>query len=935
MVCSLFHRKSKLNRPPSFKGKGIEKSIKNLQTLKAIVGKNSSVGLGSRTGRKQTPTVTFQFQQSLNHLMETLNQANPFFVRCIKSNTQKQPNNFDDMLVLVQLRYTGMLETVRIRQSGYSVRLTFEEFIQHYRILLPKGLLSSRNDIKEFLERMHLNQANYQMGKSKVFMRESEKLALDDILHQEILRRIITLQRWVRTWITYKKFNQLRHAVLVIQKHVRRWLAQQRLLQLKWTSMYEQWAATTIQKTWKAFKDRNAFVKFRNATVNFQAHVRGFLSRQRFRERLASFHKSRSSSAASTAVTSLYSSTINTPMVTTTVKHVSIVNSASRRPSEEVTSRKSMSADVEPPPDRFTNFTHFTPPKQPPHKDLKLITTTTDSHRKFSDDSSSVEISEYELNQLMNRKKSSVSSISSSTIHNPLPLPPRKQSQISTASELSTNVQADDELFEEDEEFESGRLDRSRNKPLRKLSIKRSKSSKIQSYSLQEEDDVPQSAFEVIKSPSETDLISKAKQLESAAEQTAAAQPQKNAFQKAKKQLKTLIIGGSSKSERKSKENLLDSDQATDDQLMNSSRLKKQSLDSSASVLGAVSQNSGLSSAFHYAIGHNLVSYSNHSKGEICSVCENNIAQASSSYSNQNLKCSDCDLLFHSNCSSSSVQIPCVSKKSVEFYTNSAFSTGSFANNQPSTFGYTKNAPGFNPSRPPRNKYRNKPTTKTSTNAQSTGNVCKSSSYSSSSIGSKQSGSTTNKFGYNSSSWNVTRTVEFSDPFDILITDVTELHYMEIFIGNKLCEMEPTKKKASKESMIDVVFKNALKEFKANLISTYSVASSQDGRLHITYKSLIEHFEHVVTNVCQKENTWKSFPVIMGVNVSSTSSVKATVGVFALYLKPFLSTHRHSEAIWTSFAIWPNSIRTKNRNTRNKARASNANEERRRWSGKM
>lgn len=119
-----------------------------------------------------------------------------------------------------------MLETVRIRQSGYSVRLTFEEFIQHYRILLPKGLLSSRNDIKEFLERMNLNQDNYQMGKTKVFMRESkfdlfisffisfflniffffffnyftgEKLALDDILHQEILKRIITLQRWVRT----------------------------------------------------------------------------------------------------------------------------------------------------------------------------------------------------------------------------------------------------------------------------------------------------------------------------------------------------------------------------------------------------------------------------------------------------------------------------------------------------------------------------------------------------------------------------------------------------------------------------------------------------------------------------------------------------------------------------------------------------------------
>lgn len=51
------------------------------------------------------------------------------------------PNQFDEEIVLRQLRYTGMLETVRIRQAGFNVRLTFEEFIHHYRILLPRGLL--------------------------------------------------------------------------------------------------------------------------------------------------------------------------------------------------------------------------------------------------------------------------------------------------------------------------------------------------------------------------------------------------------------------------------------------------------------------------------------------------------------------------------------------------------------------------------------------------------------------------------------------------------------------------------------------------------------------------------------------------------------------------------------------------------------------------
>lgn len=36
------------------------------------------------------------------------------------------PNHFDDNIILRQLRYTGMLETVRIRRAGYSVRIEYE-----------------------------------------------------------------------------------------------------------------------------------------------------------------------------------------------------------------------------------------------------------------------------------------------------------------------------------------------------------------------------------------------------------------------------------------------------------------------------------------------------------------------------------------------------------------------------------------------------------------------------------------------------------------------------------------------------------------------------------------------------------------------------------------------------------------------------------------
>lgn len=98
------------------------------------------------------------FKASLNKLMETLGQSEPYFVKCIRSNAEKVcesisivshlymiffftvwqilaafqlPLRFNDGLVLRQLRYTGMLETVRIRQSGYSIKYTFQVRLIH------------------------------------------------------------------------------------------------------------------------------------------------------------------------------------------------------------------------------------------------------------------------------------------------------------------------------------------------------------------------------------------------------------------------------------------------------------------------------------------------------------------------------------------------------------------------------------------------------------------------------------------------------------------------------------------------------------------------------------------------------------------------------------------------------------------------------------
>ena len=74
----------------------------------------------------------FSQQNSLSELMDKIKSSSPHFVRCIKPNTLKQPENFEVDYVQKQLKYTGVMETVRIRQCGFPTRLTFTDFLKRF-----------------------------------------------------------------------------------------------------------------------------------------------------------------------------------------------------------------------------------------------------------------------------------------------------------------------------------------------------------------------------------------------------------------------------------------------------------------------------------------------------------------------------------------------------------------------------------------------------------------------------------------------------------------------------------------------------------------------------------------------------------------------------------------------------------------------------------
>ncbi|XP_057397948.1 unconventional myosin-IXa isoform X10 [Balaenoptera acutorostrata] len=222
--------------------------------------------------KKKPPSISAQFQASLSKLMETLDQAEPYFVKCIRSNAEKLPLRFSDALVLRQLRYTGMLETVRIRQSGYSCKYSFQDFVSHFHVLLPRNIIPSKFNIQDFFRKINLNPDNYQVGKSMVFLKEQERQHLQGLLHQEVLRRIILLQRWFRALLCRQHFLHLRQASVIIQRFWRNYLNQKQVRDaaVQQDALVMASAATLLQASWRAYLERQRYLELRTAAIVIQ-----------------------------------------------------------------------------------------------------------------------------------------------------------------------------------------------------------------------------------------------------------------------------------------------------------------------------------------------------------------------------------------------------------------------------------------------------------------------------------------------------------------------------------------------------------------------------------------------------------------------------------------------------------------------------------------
>ncbi|KAG8514234.1 Unconventional myosin-VIIb, partial [Galemys pyrenaicus] len=262
----------------------------------------------SADSSKRPSTLAAQFKQSLDQLMKILTNCQPYFIRCIKPNEYKKPLLFDRELCIQQLRYSGMMETVHIRRSGFPIRYTFEEFSRRFCILLPS---IQRRQLQDKFRQMSLRIAemwlktdkNWKMGKTKIFLKENEDTLLEIQRSQTLDQAAVSIQKVLRGRKYRKDFLRQKQAALTLQAwwrgvyHRRNFntillgfkrlqaVARSHLLAKQYQVMRQR--MVHLQALCRGYLVRQQMQAKRRAVVVIQAYARGMTARQNFQRQKA------------------------------------------------------------------------------------------------------------------------------------------------------------------------------------------------------------------------------------------------------------------------------------------------------------------------------------------------------------------------------------------------------------------------------------------------------------------------------------------------------------------------------------------------------------------------------------------------------------------------------------------------------------------------
>ncbi|KAH7476337.1 hypothetical protein KRP22_000174 [Phytophthora ramorum] len=287
-----------------------EKTGSSGDSRKAGRSTSNARGLGGRgTGGALTvANVGTQFKDNLNELMANIRQTKVHYVRCIKPNQNKSPNEMDQHMVVSQLRCAGVIEAIRISRVAYPNRLLLEGLVDKFWIFDVQHRstdISIKRRCEALMGKMELSSPEqYQIGLSRIYFRygileqmEDKKAVRLDLQARHLqhfmrgfccrlrylrkLRAIVKLQSVARCVIMMNRYQAFKMAIITLQAHWRGYRGRCIALEAKKTK-----SAIIIQKYARRFVKRKQFKGERKGAVKIQAFLRMKYERPKYMKAL-------------------------------------------------------------------------------------------------------------------------------------------------------------------------------------------------------------------------------------------------------------------------------------------------------------------------------------------------------------------------------------------------------------------------------------------------------------------------------------------------------------------------------------------------------------------------------------------------------------------------------------------------------------------------
>uniref|UniRef100_A0A8D2IZ05 Myosin IF n=1 Tax=Varanus komodoensis TaxID=61221 RepID=A0A8D2IZ05_VARKO len=166
--------------------------------------------------KKGRPTTAgSKIKKQANDLVNTLMKCTPHYIRCIKPNETKRPRDWEESRVKHQVEYLGLKENIRVRRAGFAYRRLFHKFLQRYAILTPETWPHWRGDerqgVQHLLRSVNMDVDQYQMGRTKVFVKNPESLfLLEEMRERKFDGYARVIQKAWRRHIAIRKYEQMR-----------------------------------------------------------------------------------------------------------------------------------------------------------------------------------------------------------------------------------------------------------------------------------------------------------------------------------------------------------------------------------------------------------------------------------------------------------------------------------------------------------------------------------------------------------------------------------------------------------------------------------------------------------------------------------------------------------------------------------------------------